>query len=62
MKIDGRLKEQNFKNLYGLNNVYVHKDGKNNYSVGINGTSLHDTKLTKDKAETTVSCYIFAKQ
>ncbi|MAX51521.1 MAG: hypothetical protein CMH22_06035 [Methylophaga sp.] len=61
MTIDGRRKQQYFKNLYGLNDVYVWKEAKNNYGVGINGTSNHYGGLTKYEAEVQVSILIFAK-
>lgn len=61
MKIDARLKDQRFKNIYGLNPVYVWKEKDKTYSVGINGTSHHHVKLTKEQAELTVTCLIFAK-
>lgn len=61
MTIDGRLKQQRFKNLYGLNDVYVWKEKNKLYSVGINGTSHHIGRLPKHKAEIMVTSLIFAK-
>lgn len=41
MKVDFRKKQQSFKNVNGLSDVYVWKEENNFYGVGINGTSHH---------------------
>lgn len=61
MKIDGRKKEQYFKNINGLNDVYVWKTAKNIYSIGINGTSHHFGNMQKHKAEVMITSLIFKK-
>lgn len=59
--IDGRKAEQRFKGVHGKD-VYVHKLSKNNYAVGINGTSLHSTDLEKHKAETVLRTLLIKTQ
>ena len=61
MQIDARKKRQYFKNINGLNDVYVWKEKKNIYSVGINGTSHHFGNMAKHKAEGMVTMLIFQK-
>ena len=61
MKIDGRLKEQTRTNQYGKT-IYIHKNSKNNFSIGINGTSKHKSGLTKDEAEMELSFFTFYNQ
>ncbi len=55
MRIDARKNKQYFKNVNGLNNVYVWKEKDKTYSVGINGTSHHHGHMEKVKAETMVT-------
>lgn len=50
MKIDGRLKTQERTNQHGKR-IYIHKESRNRYSIGINGTSVHKSNLTKSDAE-----------
>ena len=52
MKIDFRKKQQYFKNLNGLNDVYLWRE-KNGYGVGINGTNKH-FKVKKENVESKV--------
>lgn len=59
MKIDARLKKQYFKNVHKLNDVYVWKEKKDTYSVGINGTSHHFGNMPKHKAEVMVTNLTF---
>lgn len=61
MKIDTRKRKQYFKNVNGLNNVYVWKEKDKTYSVGINGTSHHYGHMEKLKAETMVTNLILQK-
>jgi len=61
MKIDGRLKQQYFKNLHNLNDVYVWKEEDKTYKVGINGTSHHKRDLTKGQAEGMVTMLVFQR-
>jgi len=58
MRIDGRLKQQYFKNIHKLNDVYVWKEQDKTYKVGINGTSHHYRDLPKYKAETMVTILV----
>lgn len=62
MTIDARKRKQYFKNLNGLNDVYVWKEAKNKFSVGINGTSHHTGSLTKNQAQIEVTGLVFAKK
>ncbi len=50
MFIDGRKSKQYRTNQHGKT-IYIHKDRKNNYSIGINGTAAHKSGLTKTDAE-----------
>ena len=61
MKIDGRLKQQYFKNLHNLNDVYVWKEEDKSYKVGINGTSHHKGNLNKGQAELMVTMLVFKR-
>jgi len=60
MKINGTLKEQSRTNQHGKR-IYIHKLSKNNYAIGINGTSQHKTNLTKDEAENELTFLTFYK-
>jgi hypothetical protein len=51
MKLDFRKKTQRFKNVNGLNSVYVWKEKDNSYGVGINGTSHHYRVDKEDVAQ-----------
>lgn len=62
MKIDARKNSQYFKNLNGLNDVYVWKEAKDKFSVGINGTSHHTGNLTKTQAQIEVTGLVFTKE
>lgn len=48
--IDGRKNSQDFKNSYDGKRIYCHKVNSL-YSVGINGTNQHFTKLSKMQAQ-----------
>lgn len=61
MKFDGRKSEQYYSNRNGLNDVYVWKMSKQNYSVGINGTSHHYGFLTAREAKEKVTELINVK-
>ena len=61
MKIDGRLKQQYFKNLHNLNDVYVWKEEDKTYKVGINGTSHHEGNLNKRQAEFMVTTLVLQR-
>jgi hypothetical protein len=50
MFIDGRLKTQSRTNQHGKR-IYIDKLSKNNYAIGVNGTSQHFSNLTKQEAE-----------
>lgn len=58
MKIDGRLSQQERTNQHGKR-IYIHKLSKNNYAIGINGTSHHKTGLTKEEAESQLTQFTF---
>lgn len=60
MKIDKRKKVQYFRNMYGLNNIYVHKKS-GYYNVGINGTSHHNVKLPHHEAELMVTILVMQR-
>ena len=62
MQIDARKKEQYFKNINGLNDVYVWRNrDKKTYDVGINGTSYHYKNLSKEQTEVFVTSLILQK-
>ena len=62
MKIDGRLSKQSIRNAWSPSReIYVWKHSKNNYSVGINGTSLHFGNLEKWQAETKATELVLAR-
>ena len=58
MRIDARLKQQRFKNINGLNDVYVWKEKDKTYKVGINGTNCHHGNLLKFQAEIMVTMLV----
>lgn len=60
MSIDGRLRYQERINQYGKI-VYIHKESRNNYSVGIKGTNLRKYNVTKTEAEIEVGILMFCK-
>tara|TARA_R110002020_G_scaffold455002_1_gene670993 strand:+ start:38 stop:220 length:183 start_codon:yes stop_codon:yes gene_type:complete len=60
MKIDGRLKQQSRTNQYGKI-IYIHKIAKNNFAIGINGTSKHESGLTKKDVENELTFLTFYK-
>jgi hypothetical protein len=60
MKIDFRKKEQRFRNINGLNDVYLWKEKDNYFGVGINGTS-HHYKISKNNVVEKVNLLINLK-
>ena len=57
MSIDGRKTVQSIINQHGLR-IYIHKQSKDNYAVGINGTSQHKSGITKNETESYINTLI----